>query len=154
MMKLSLFDDVILLAILLNSLFLAMADYGQVDRNGNLLEENSWRNMILIRSEVAFTVVFTLECVVKVTALGFYGAKGSYLTDRWNWLDFVVVISGYFVLFCIEVIAYCYSYRLVALLPGVPNLSMLRTFRILRPLKVLSKNKGTNYFRAVDSFCN
>lgn len=89
------FDAFIVLAIIVNSLFLAIADYRAVDSSGNLLGENSWRNMLLLQSEVVFTSVFAMEFVVKVTTMGFYGHKGSYMRDRWNWLDFVVVISGY-----------------------------------------------------------
>ena len=81
-------------------------------------------------ADVIFTVCFTLEMIVKIIAMGFimtkpkplYHMPGSYLRDPWNWLDFIVVIAAY-----IE-------------LSGVgPGVAVLRTFRVLRPLRALNK---------------
>ena len=47
--------------------------------------------------------------------------KGTYLFDPWNWIDFLVVISG-----------------LLTAVPQVQNVSALRTFRLFRPLRSLS----------------
>ena len=88
------FEKFIVLVIVLNSIVLALADYNHVDSSGNLVAKNSWRNTLLLESEVYFTVVFTVECVIKITALGFYGSPQAYCSDRWNWIDFAVVISG------------------------------------------------------------
>ena len=118
------FDRFIIIAIILNSIVLTLADYQRVDSSGDLVKEDSWRNTILLESEVYFTAIFTLECILKVLSFGFYGPD-SYTSDRWNWIDFTVVISG-----------------ILSLIPGVPNLSVLRTFRVLRPIKILSTNKG------------
>ena len=76
-------------------------------------------------SEIVFTILFTIEMVVKMVAMGFFWDKGSYLRDPWNWLDFLVVVMGY-----------------VSMLPGVENVSSLRTFRILRPLKTMTTIPG------------
>ncbi|CAM9511307.1 unnamed protein product, partial [Ectocarpus fasciculatus] len=119
-----LFERVIIAVIVLNSVVLALADYQSVDSRGDLVMRGSWRNAMLLQSEIVFTAVFSVECALKVTALGFYGHNRSYLSDRWNWIDFAVVISG-----------------IAALIPGVPNLSVLRTLRVMRPIKVLSTNK-------------
>lgn len=78
----------------MNSLFLAIADYSNVDSTGALVSEGSWRNTLIARSEIVFTTIFTMECVLKIIALGFRGKTG-YLADPWNWLDFVVVITGF-----------------------------------------------------------
>ena len=42
--------------------------------------------------DVAVTVIFTVEALVKIIAFGFVQHEGSYLRDPWNVLDFVVVI--------------------------------------------------------------
>lgn len=147
------FDRFIILVIVLNSVILALADYTQVSSDGELVSDGSWQNTLLLRSEVYFTAIFTAECVIKITALGFYGDKFSYLGDQWNWIDFAVVVSGYesHRIFCYEshrifcwpckshLFMYC---RIMSLIPGVPNLSILRTLRVMRPIKVLSTNKG------------
>jgi hypothetical protein len=87
------FERFILLIIALNSLFLGMSDYSHVNSHGELVENSSWRNTLIRRSELVFTLIFTLECVLKIIGMGFYGQKG-YLKDRWNWLDFLVVLTG------------------------------------------------------------
>jgi hypothetical protein len=71
-----------------------MADYSTVDSTGALVSDGSWRNTLISRSEIVFTTIFTMECVLKIISLGFNG-KNGYISDPWNWLDFVVVITGF-----------------------------------------------------------
>ena len=72
------------------------------------------------QSELFFTIVFTLEMTIKMIALGVFLDKNCYLRDQWNWLDFVVVVGS-----------------ILAYLPGVDNVSVLRTFRLFKPLRSL-----------------
>ena len=73
-----------------------------------------------------FTGMFTFECIAKIIARGFILEKsdlkmhmpGAYLRDVWNWLDLIVVISAWWGLFAVTVV---------------------RSFRILRPLRGLNK---------------
>ena len=37
---------------------------------------------------------FTLEMILKMVALGVFGKK-AYFGDRWNMLDFLIVITGW-----------------------------------------------------------
>lgn len=60
---------------------------------------------------------------MKILGYGFIFNKGAYLRDAWNVLDFVIVISGY-----ISMI----------LSGGGVNLSVLRSFRVIRPLRTIS----------------
>ena len=53
-------------------------------------------------------------------AMGLFLDKNCYFRDYWNWLDFVVVLGS--------VLAY---------LPGGANVSILRTFRLFKPLRSL-----------------
>ena len=53
-------------------------------------------------------------------------SKGSYIRDSWNILDFTIVVSGY----------------LTIVLDGGANLGVLRSFRVLRPLKTISGVEG------------
>lgn len=130
------FDRVVVFVIILNCLVLSLMD--PLDTEGTSL-----RTKIQDESELWFTIAFTIELVVKVVAMGLVG-KGSYLSDRWNWLDFVVVIVGYVLLRCgpasppcaDKSAVACASY--VSMAPGVDNVSSLRTFRVLRPLRTLS----------------
>jgi hypothetical protein len=72
-------------------------------------------------SEKIYTALFTVEAVVKILGMGFVLGPGCYLKDMWNWLDFFVVLSS-----------------LLTALPGIENVSGLRTFRLFRPLRSLS----------------
>lgn len=84
-------------------------------------ENKSWRNKLVEYSEPVFTIIFTFECLIKVIGLGLIIGQGTYLSDKWNWIDFLVVISG-----------------LLSSVPQMANISGLRTFRLFRPLRSLS----------------
>ncbi len=45
--------------------------------------------------EIVFIVIFTVECILKVIALGFVMHQGAYLRNAWNILDFLIVCVGY-----------------------------------------------------------
>ena len=79
--------------IVANSIVLAMTDYSQVDSEGLPSSVNSTRNKIVEVTEIPFTVLFTLECILKIIVMGFVATPNTYLRDSWNQLDFVVVIS-------------------------------------------------------------
>lgn len=108
------FDRFIIALIIVNSLFLGMMDYTDT-------ENKSWRNKLVEYSEPVFTVIFTFECLIKVIGLGLIIGQSTYLSDKWNWIDFLVVISG-----------------LLSSVPQMANISGLRTFRLFRPLRSLS----------------
>jgi len=91
-----------------------MMDY--TDKNNT-----SWRNKLVEYTEPVFTVIFTMECLIKITGTGLLIGQGTYLSDPWNWIDFLVVISG-----------------LLSSFPQMANVSGLRTFRLFRPLRSLS----------------
>ena len=46
------------------------------------------------RIDLAVTIFFSLEALMKIIALGFFMEKGSYLRDNWQVLDFVIVVSS------------------------------------------------------------
>lgn len=71
--------------------------------------------------EPFFVWAFLSECVFKILAMGFLLDKRAYLSEAWNWLDFIVVVSS-----------------LLANLPFMKNFSGLRTFRLFRPLRSLT----------------
>jgi len=115
------FDQIILTLILLNCVFLCLNDPMDTD-------EDSSRNVILNLAGMIFGSFFFVEMILKVIAMGFYTpftpGKQSYLEDTWNDLDFTLValwVVGFFL---------------------SVNLSALRTFRVLRPLRTLSSNPG------------
>jgi hypothetical protein len=100
------FDYVVMTTILLNCVFLAMTD---------TVEE----------AEYIFLAIYTAEMIIKSIAKGFILNKYTYLRNPWNWLDFVVITSGY-----------------ATIGMDVGNLAGLRTFRVLRALKTVSIMPG------------
>lgn len=83
----NLFEAIIVLAIFLNSLVMALTDYN--DRDNLTLH-----NQRLEQFGVVFSYIFTFELVLKVISFGFIMHPKSYMRDAWNWLDFIVVITG------------------------------------------------------------
>ena len=59
------------------------------------LRSSPRRNELLATSEYFFTISFLVECVLKVLAMGLIMGEGAYLRDGWNWLDFIVVVTGW-----------------------------------------------------------
>ena len=113
------FDRIIITTILLNSLLLAFTDYQERIEEGYKSE----RNELFAYFDNAFSVIFLIECISKLIAMGFVTHKNSYMRDAWNWLDlFIVIIS------------------VVGWLPffDAGSLKALRTFRILRPLRSIN----------------
>ncbi|XP_034476823.1 sodium channel protein 60E-like [Drosophila innubila] len=76
-------------------------------------------------AEYIFLAIYSIEMVIKIIAKGFLLNKYTYLRNPWNWLDFVVITSGY-----------------ATIGMEVGNLAGLRTFRVLRALKTVSIMPG------------
>lgn len=66
---------------------MAITDYDPAETYSDL------NNTIELMSDI-FTMIFTLECIIKIIAMGFVVHRNSYLRDGWNWLDFIVVCTG------------------------------------------------------------
>jgi hypothetical protein len=126
------FDNFILLAIIANSVVSGFADYSNIDpATGELKTEGSERNTLIFALDPFFLVIFTTEMLLKMSVFGLTNKKSWYSTDPhahpgyfrdgWNWLDFVVVITGW-----LELVG-----------PSEINLSFMRFFRTLRPLRTM-----------------
>jgi hypothetical protein len=107
------FDGFVLCVILINAISMGAYDYA--DREG----KTDW-NRFAEQVEKVFTVIFVVEFVIKVIAMGFIFHRNSYLRDPWNWLDFTVVCTG-----------------LSELLTegAATGITALRALRVLRPLR-------------------
>ncbi|XP_076054052.1 sodium channel protein 1 brain-like isoform X2 [Oratosquilla oratoria] len=107
------FDYIVMTTILLNCVFLAMTK--PVDE-----------------AEYMFLAIYSMEMMIKTVAKGFILNKYTYLRNPWNWLDFVVIASGYFTI----------GIELGNFDLQLGNLAGLRTFRVLRALKTVSIMPG------------
>jgi len=80
-------------------------------------------------ANLIFTIVFLLELIFKVIATGllFNGPK-SYLRDRWQLLDSIIVICG-----VADQIGFGDTLAIFR---------VLRMLRMLKPLRVIGRNEG------------
>jgi hypothetical protein len=91
-------------------------------------------------------VLYSVEMVLKILGLGLIFGPKAYLMDSWNILDFIIVISGYLTLINEmmageETINVDEAGNLDDQSSSV-DLSGLRVFRVMRPLKTISSIKG------------
>lgn len=77
---------------------------------------------VVEQTELFFTIIYTTEMGFKILARGFLLEKFTYLRDAWNWLDFAVIIMAY----------------MTIVIEDLGNLSVIRTFRVLRALKTVA----------------
>ena len=99
--------------ILVNCMFLAL------DKEVDVVTKN------IEYIDMIFLILYTVEMVMKVIAMGFVTRPYSYLRDSWNILDFVVVILG-----------------LISFVISVENVTAIRVFRLLRPLRTINSMPG------------
>ena len=108
----NLFENFIILLIFANTIILAIYDYEDRD---NLTPHNQKLEII---GEI-FTIAFAVEMCLKIFAQGMIIHTNAYLRDAWNWLDFVVVVTGIMEMSQIQWF----------------KVRALRTLRVLRPLR-------------------
>jgi len=113
------FDNFVLLVIAWSCFMLAVD--GPVDP---LFSEEAIFGM-----NIAITIVFGIEVLLKVFALGLIQNKGAYLRDWWNCLDFFI--------FIVSLIDVCLPRHTSA-----EAIKILRTTRALRPLRAVRKFEG------------
>nr|XP_033807008.1 voltage-dependent L-type calcium channel subunit alpha-1C isoform X4 [Geotrypetes seraphini] len=118
----NIFTNLILFFILLSSISLAAEDP---------VRHISVRNQVLFYFDIVFTVIFTIEIGLKMTAYGAFLHKGSFCRNYFNILDLLVV-----------------SVSLISF--GIQNsainvVKILRVLRVLRPLRAINRAKGLKH---------
>lgn len=126
------FERVILCAIIVSSIALAI--------DTPLTDPNSTLAFFLGNMDIAFTILFTAEMVIKLVSVGMVMGPGSYLRSGWNMLDCLIV--------CASILSLATDGN-----PTFRSLRSLRVLRALRPLRIISRNPSlrlavTALFRA------
>ncbi|XP_037352726.1 voltage-dependent L-type calcium channel subunit alpha-1S [Talpa occidentalis] len=116
------FTNFILLFILLSSAALAAEDP---------IRAESMRNKILGYFDIAFTSVFTVEIVLKMTTFGAFLHKGSFCRNYFNILDLLVV--------AVSLISMGLESSAISVV------KILRVLRVLRPLRAINRAKGLKH---------
>uniref|UniRef100_A0A8D0GZQ5 Voltage-dependent L-type calcium channel subunit alpha n=1 Tax=Sphenodon punctatus TaxID=8508 RepID=A0A8D0GZQ5_SPHPU len=118
----NIFTNLILFFILLSSISLAAEDP---------VRHHSFRNQILFYFDIVFTVIFTIEIALKMTAYGAFLHKGSFCRNYFNILD-LLVVSVSLISFGIQSSA-------------INVVKILRVLRVLRPLRAINRAKGLKH---------
>ena len=85
------FDYFITLVICIQSMVLACRDYNDRLQGPDYVSE--W-NGYLDHIGKILSLIFIVECLLKIIGMGFVTHKLSYLRNPWNILDFIVVIPS------------------------------------------------------------
>nr|XP_014290084.1 voltage-dependent calcium channel type A subunit alpha-1 isoform X17 [Halyomorpha halys] len=112
------FEYAVLLTIIANCVVLALEEHLPQGDKTTLAKK-------LEQTEAYFLGIFCVEASLKILALGFVLHRGSYLRNIWNIMDFFVVVTGSMTIFAESNVDV--------------DLRMLRSFRVLRPLKLVSR---------------
>ena len=118
------FEQLVLICILLSSVVLAV----EGPPNAYYLEGRPTLVQVMFVLDTIFFVVFWVEAVGKITWLGF----AAYLSDAWNRLDFFIVIMT-----SVDFVVYH-----LALGDDFSWTAIFRTFRVLRPLRVVQHHEN------------
>uniref|UniRef100_A0AAQ4RFP2 Voltage-dependent L-type calcium channel subunit alpha n=1 Tax=Gasterosteus aculeatus aculeatus TaxID=481459 RepID=A0AAQ4RFP2_GASAC len=116
------FTNLILVFIMLSSISLAAEDP---------IRNFSARNIILGYFDYAFTAIFTVEILFKMTAFGAFLHKGAFCRNYFNLLD-LLVVGVSLVSFGIQSSA-------------ISVVKILRVLRVLRPLRAINRAKGLKH---------
>uniref|UniRef100_A0A8D2NDI8 Voltage-dependent L-type calcium channel subunit alpha n=1 Tax=Zonotrichia albicollis TaxID=44394 RepID=A0A8D2NDI8_ZONAL len=123
----SYFEYLMFFLIMLNTICLGMQHYNQSEEMNHVSD-------IL---NVAFTILFTLEMILKLMA---FKVKG-YFGDPWNVFDFLIVIGSIIDVILSE-IDHCLSVLQDPDDNGRVSITFFRLFRVMRLVKLLSRGEG------------
>ncbi|KAG3258437.1 calcium voltage-gated channel subunit alpha1 S [Ictidomys tridecemlineatus] len=90
-----------------------------------------WASVILGYFDIAFTSVFTVEIVLKMTTYGAFLHKGSFCRNYFNILDLLVV--------AVSLISMGLESSAISVV------KILRVLRVLRPLRAINRAKGLKH---------
>jgi hypothetical protein len=117
----SLFDNSVLVLIVLSCMMLAI-EHPLDDPNGT-------KALVLGQIDRVVSYIFLVECLTKIVVYGFlFNGEMSYLRNPWNILDFIIVATSMASLIMVNV--------------DLSFVKSLRILRVLRPLRMISRNKG------------
>uniref|UniRef100_A0A6Q2WTG0 Voltage-dependent L-type calcium channel subunit alpha n=1 Tax=Esox lucius TaxID=8010 RepID=A0A6Q2WTG0_ESOLU len=116
------FCNLILVFIILSSCSLAAEDP---------IRAHSFRNNVLGYADYAFTSIFTVEIILKMTVHGAFLHQGSFCRNWFNLLDLLVV--------SVSLISFFLHSSAISVV------KILRVLRVLRPLRAINRAKGLKH---------
>lgn len=89
-----------------------------------LNDPNGQMQTVLFYIDLATTIVFSVEAILKIIVFGFtLNGKTSYLRNPWNMLDFIIVLLS-----------------IISLTPLPSSLKIFKVLRVIRPLRIVGRN--------------
>ena len=85
-------------------------------------------------SDSIFNIIFLIEAIVKIIAMGFTFDEETYLRDNWNKIDVIIVLCSFIEFHTISQ-KYLFKNNITT---SVDFLKVLRLLRTLRPLRIIS----------------
>nr|CAH7712634.1 unnamed protein product [Callosobruchus chinensis] len=116
------FGNIILVCIMVSSALLAVEDP---------IDSDSETNKVLSNFDVFFTIVFSIELVLKTISYGCILHDGAFLRSAFNMLDLLVV--------CVSLVSIFNSQGAMSVV------KILRVLRVLRPLRAINRAKGLKH---------
>ena len=116
------FENFIIVAIILSSACLAL-DSPRLD------PESALAVSFKVMDQWLWPWLFLGELLLKVKAYGFVYEKDAYLTSPWNQLDFAIVLGSF-------------ASLAADIFPALSYMTNIRVLRVLRPLRLISRNEG------------
>lgn len=117
------FEESIMCLIGLNSLLLMISE-------PILTDPYSIKTIYVLNTTISF--IYVAECLIKIITYGFVIGKNTYLSENFNRFDFMIVM--------LSLIDLSLEYYKVGISLG--TIKVFRAMRALRPLKLISKDKG------------
>ena len=114
------FENFIIFLIVISSITLAIEN--------PLMDPDSTFVNVLFIIDTILTSIFILEAILKIITHGFmFWGKNSYIRNGWNIIDFIIIIFS--------LLSFAFNNQVRAL-------KAIRLLRILKPLRVISRNEG------------
>ena len=120
------FDNFILYLIALSTLRLILDTF---------FDSTPTTNVIFDSCDIVFNFFFYIEFGLKVVGEGFVWENGTYLSDNWNKLDFIIVVVSMF-----DMQTIYNNFTGQSSKGGISFFRVLRLLRTLRPLRFISHN--------------
>lgn len=119
----SVFSNFILVCILVSSALLALEE--------PIKKEDDFATKLLGNCDIMFTLIFTIELLLKTISYGCFLHDGAFLRSAFNLLDLIVV--------CVSIISISNGEG------AMSAVKILRVLKVLRPLRAINRAKGLKH---------
>eukprot|EP01041_Mallomonas_annulata_P006818 gene6818-13815_t len=110
------FDNVMIVVIIINCIFLTLAD-----------PRKDFQYAYLETADITFDVIFIVECLAKIMGTSI----GLYFSNQWHYVDFIIVLQAFYSTVLLNILRASGGFN------GLISVHFLSAFRIARLLRIL-----------------